>query len=75
MSARMDTIRRMAEHDPYWRGVRDALEDRYGFTSAPQSNEPTAGEWREYARLMQARINNTLSRPEVRDALQARLER
>ena len=35
----MDTIRRMAEQDPYWRGVRDALEDRYGFTSAPESNE------------------------------------
>lgn len=43
MSARMETIRRMAEFDPYWRGVRDALEDRYGFTSATQSNEHPAG--------------------------------
>ena len=47
MSARMDTIRRLAESDPYWRGYVD------GMTAAHHDNSAA----HEYARLTQARID------------------
>ena len=47
MNARMETIRRLAESDPYWRGYLD------GMTAAHHDNSAA----HEYARLMQARID------------------
>ena len=47
MNARMDTIRRLAESDPYWRGYLD------GMTAAHHDNSTA----HEYARLSQARID------------------
>ena len=47
MNARMDTIRRLAESDPYWRGYLD------GMTAAHHDNSAA----HEYARLAQARID------------------
>ena len=47
MNARMDTIKRLAESDPYWRGYVD------GMTAAHHDN----GAAHEYARLSQARID------------------
>ena len=45
MNARMETIRRLAESDPYWRGYLD------GMTAAHHDNSAA----HEYARLSQAR--------------------
>ena len=53
MNARMDTIRRLAESDPYWRAYLDGMVDRH----AIRRNEPTDDAWREYARLTQARLD------------------
>ena len=47
MNARMDTIKRLAESDPYWRGYLD------GVTAAHHDNSAA----HEYARLTQARID------------------
>ena len=47
MNARMDTIKRLAESDPYWRGYVD------GMTAAHHDNSAA----HEYARLTQARID------------------
>ena len=47
MNARMDTIKRLAESDPYWRGYLD------GMTAAHHDNSAA----HEYARLTQARID------------------
>ena len=47
MNARMETIRRLAESDPYWRGYLD------GMTAAHHDNSAA----HEYARLSQARID------------------
>ena len=47
MNARMDTIRRLAESDPYWRGYVD------GMTAAHHDNSAA----HEYARLAKARID------------------
>ena len=46
MNARMDTIRRLAESDPYWRGYLDGMTAAHHDSSAAH----------EYARLMQSRI-------------------
>ena len=46
MNARMETIKRLAESDPYWRGYLD------GMTAAHHDNSAA----HEYARLSQARI-------------------
>ena len=47
MNARMETIRRLAESDPYWRGYLD------GMTAAHHDNSAA----HEYARLTQARLD------------------
>ena len=47
MSTRMDTIRRLAESDPYWRGYLDGMTAAHHDDSAAH----------EYARLSQARID------------------
>ena len=47
MSTRMDTIKRLAESDPYWRGYLD------GMTAAHHDNSAA----HEYARLSQARAD------------------
>ena len=47
MTARMETIRRLAESDPYWRGYVD------GMTAAHHDNSAA----HEYARLTQARAD------------------
>lgn len=106
MNARMETIRRLAESDPYWRGYLDGMTAAHHDVSAAHEyarltqaridrNADTTdydSEWtrmptsadhlREYeattaGRLeqIQDRINSALSHPEVRDALQARLDR
>ena len=53
MNARMETIRRLAESDPYWRGYLDGMADRH----AIRRTEYTDDAWREYARLTQARLD------------------
>ena len=47
MNARMETIKRLAESAPYWRGYLD------GMTAAHHDNSAA----HEYARLSQARID------------------
>ena len=47
MNARMETIKRLAESDQYWRGYVD------GMTAAHHDNSAA----HEYARLAQARID------------------
>ena len=47
MNARMDTIKRLAESDPYWRGYVDGMTAAHHDSSAAH----------EYARLTQARID------------------
>ena len=47
MSTRMETIRRLAESDPYWRGYVDGMTAAHHDSSAAH----------EYARLAQARID------------------
>ena len=47
MNARMETIKRLAESDPYWRGYLD------GMTAAHHDNSAA----HEYARLSQARLD------------------
>ena len=58
MNARMDTIKRLAESDPYWRGYLD------GMTAAHHDNSAA----HEYARLSQARAdrNTDTTRSEER---------
>ena len=55
MNARMETIRRLAESDPYWRGYLD------GMTAAHHDNSAA----HEYARLMQARADRKIGRAHV----------
>ena len=45
MNNRIEAIRRMAEHDPYWRGYLAGMEHAH----------TQAGEFEEYARLTMAR--------------------
>ena len=47
MNARMETIRRLAESDPYWRGYLDGMTAAHHDSSAAH----------EYARLTQARAD------------------
>ena len=47
MNARMETIKRLAESDPYWRGYLDGMTAAHHDSSAAH----------EYARLSQARID------------------
>ena len=47
MSTRMETIRRLAESDPYWRGYLDGMTAAHHDSSAAH----------EYARLSQARAD------------------
>ena len=47
MNARMDTIKRLAESDQYWRGYVDGMTAAHHDSSAAH----------EYARLAQARID------------------
>ena len=47
MNARMDTIKRLAESDPYWRGYLDGMTAAHHDSSAAH----------EYARLTQARLD------------------
>ena len=47
MNARLETIRRLAESDPYWRGYVDGMTAAHHDDSAAH----------EYARLAQARID------------------
>ena len=47
MNARMETIRRLAESDPYWRGYLDGMTAAHHDSSAAH----------EYARLSQARVD------------------
>lgn len=47
MNARMDTIKRLAESDPYWRGYLDGMTAAHHDVSAAH----------EYARLTQARLD------------------
>ena len=47
MNARMETIRRLAESDPYWRGYLDGMTAAHHDDSAAH----------EYARLSQARLD------------------
>ena len=47
MNARMETIRRLAESDPYWRGYLDGMTAAHHDVSAAH----------EYARLTQARLD------------------
>lgn len=47
MNARMETIRRLAESDPYWRGYLDGMTAAHHDSSAAH----------EYARLTQARLD------------------
>ena len=53
MNARMETIRRLAESDPYWSAYLDGMIDRH----AIRRDEPREEAWSEYARLMQARLD------------------
>ena len=48
MSKRIETIKRLAETDPYWKGYIDGLN---------RTREADATEYAEYARLMQARLD------------------
>ena len=47
MNTRLDTIKRLAESDPYWRGYLDGMNHAH-------ENDAAA---HEYARLMQARLD------------------
>ena len=70
MSKRLETIKRLAETDDYWKGYLDGLN---------RTREADAVEWREYARLMQARlaraVDDVADRSEFRpvDEVRARL--
>ena len=48
MSKRLEMIKRLAETDDYWKGYLDGLN---------RTREADAVEWREYARLTQARLD------------------
>ena len=52
MNNRMDAIRRMAEHDPYWRGYLDGMRDAH---AVGRADDRTA-ELVEANRLLQARL-------------------
>ena len=70
MSKRIETIKRLAETDPYWKGYIDGLN---------RTREADATEYAEYARLMQARlaraVDDVADRSEFRpvDEVRARL--
>lgn len=48
MSKRMETIKRLAETDEYWKGYLDGMR---------HTREADAAEWGEYARLAEARLD------------------
>ena len=52
MTDRIAAIRRMAEHDPYYRGYLDGMADRHGIG---RDDDRTA-EYAEANRLLQARL-------------------
>lgn len=55
MSKRMETIKRLAETDPYWRGYLDGMN---------RTREADASEYAEYARLLNARLDRVSERKE-----------
>ena len=75
MNARMDTIKRLAESDPYWRGYLDGMADGRAIRNAAFTDDA----WREYARLTEARlaraVDDVADRSEFRslDEVRARL--
>ena len=75
MNNRMDAIRRMAEHDPYWRAYLDGMQDAH---SVGRADDRTA-ELVEANRLLQARlarvVDDVADRSEFRplDEVRARL--
>ena len=75
MNNRIDTIRRMAEHDPYWRGYLDGMRDAH---AVGRADDRTA-ELVEANRLLQARlaraVDDAARRSEFRtvDEVRARL--
>lgn len=48
MSKRMETIKRLAETDDYWKGYLDGMR---------RTREADTAEWGEYARLAEARLD------------------
>ncbi|MDN5655651.1 MAG: hypothetical protein L0G46_11290 [Kocuria sp.] len=50
MSKRIETIKRLAETDPYWKGYIDGMD---------RTREADHAEYAEYARLVQARLDRT----------------
>ena len=52
MNNRIEAIRRMAEHDPYWRGYLDGMRDAH---AVGRADDRTA-ELVEANRLLQARL-------------------
>lgn len=52
MNNRIEAIRRMAEHDPYWRGYLDGMRDAH---AVGRAHDRTA-ELVEANRLLQARL-------------------
>ena len=75
MNARIDTIKRLAGSDPYWRGYLDGMRDAH---SASRADDHTA-ELVEANRLLQARLaraaDDVADRSEFRsvDEVRARL--
>ena len=67
MSKRLETIKRLAETDDYWKGYLDGLN---------RTRERDNAEWGEYARLMQARlgraVDDAAQRSEFRTVDEAR---
>ena len=72
MNNRMDAIRRMAEHDPYWRGYLDGMRDAH---AVGRADDRTA-ELVEANRLLQARlaraVDDAAQRSEFRSVDEAR---
>ena len=52
MNARMDTLKSLAETDPYYRGYLDGLHDKHGIGR----NDDRTAEYAEANRLLQARL-------------------
>lgn len=53
MNARLDTIKRMADTDPYWRAYLDGMNDAH---AVGREDDRTA-EHAEHARLLEARLS------------------
>ena len=52
MNARMDTLKSLAETDPYYRGYLDGMADKHGIGRA----DDRTAEYAEANRLLQARL-------------------